>query len=177
MQINIYASKIYVGHVWCNLRYYPALLNFGHRASTISRSGRAYSASGPQLRSLKGDHAGITRKFAIDEANSARRMAGDCGGSKYDLRLHLQLVGPSYSPARRPPKKSLGWTRTERREGRRGGITGGSDCRLVYSVLDAPSCGLRRRWCPATGPTPVQVPRMSFGISSGRRNYPLGQKY
>lgn len=82
--------------------------------SVISRPGQTYSASGPQLRSLKGD-AQITREFATRRIpqwpTNARRP-------KYDLWLHLQLVGPSYSPARRPPKKSLGRDESmARREG------------------------------------------------------------
>jgi len=96
---------------------YPALLNLSTspipRAS-ISRSGQAYSASDPQLRSLKGD----AREFATWRIPQWPTNAETTSGCIYD-----SVVGPSYSPARRPPKKSLGRTRAERREG--DGITGG----------------------------------------------------
>lgn len=125
--------------------------------SIISRSGQAYSTSGPQLRSLKGD-ARITREFAT---RRIPQWPTNAAILEYDLWLHVQLVGPSCSPARRSPKKSLGRTRTERREGGWGRITGGGDCRLVYSVLDAPSCGMRRQ---AGVPRPVKSRPSSSNI-------------
>jgi len=62
-------------------------------------------------------------------------MADECGGpSTTSGCIYNSVVGPSYSPARRPPKKSLGRTRAERRKGDR--ITrGAADCRLrVFST-------------------------------------------
>jgi hypothetical protein len=59
----------------------------------ISRSrAAAYSASGPQLRSLKGDGADHAERIRGEENSS---MADECGGPSTTSRLHLRLVGPS----------------------------------------------------------------------------------
>lgn len=156
------------------MRHCPAPLNSSVPHPTCVRnlavSDKTYSAKWPAIALFKRRRAGHER--IRGEFLNGRRMRRP----KYDLWLHLRLVGPSYSPARRPPKKSLGRTRVGK-EGRR--ETGqnyeeGTIVGLVYSVLDAPSRGMRRRWCPTAGR--VEFSRLPERRPGYRRDVSTGTK-